>query len=72
MKFIQIENLSKKEIMKVLKEVKGVSFTVSTKIVNESQWNKFENILPTILASGFKESEQSSGQFGSTKYFTKE
>jgi hypothetical protein len=71
MKFIAIENLSKKEISAILKSARRVSFTLSTKFVNESKWNKFDNILPQILTAGFIESDQEVGNFGSTKFFTK-
>ena len=71
MKFIELENLSKKEIALKLKQVSAVSFTLSTKFVKDEKWNKFKNILPTLLGAGFIEINQEIGNFGSTKYFTK-
>lgn len=71
MKFIELENLSKKEIDLKLKQVRGVSFTLSTKFVKDEKWNMFKNILPKILASGFIETNQEIGNFGSTIYFAK-
>lgn len=71
MKFAALENLSKKEISQTLKEVAGVSFTLSTKFVRESQYNFFEKILPKIAKAGFKEAGEDRGNFGVTKFFKK-
>jgi hypothetical protein len=71
MKFIELSNLSKKQIKDTLKQVAGVSFTLSTKFVKEEKWNLFNNILPVILAAGFTEKEQDIGHFGTTKFFSK-
>jgi len=72
MKFVSIENLSKKEISAKLKEAKGVSYALSTKFIIDSQWSKFKNLLPLLESTGFKEVNQEVGQFGSTKFFAKE
>ena len=71
MKFIELENLSKKEIALKLKQVRGVSFTLSTKFVKHEKWDMFVNILPKILEAGFIEINQEFGNFGTTKYFIK-
>ena len=71
MKFIELENLSKKEITEKLKQVAGVSFTVSTKFVEEEKWNFFDNILPEILGAGFVETKSDIGNFGTTRFFLK-
>lgn len=71
MKFIELENLSKKEITQKLREVKAVSFTLSTKFVKEEKWNFFDNILPEILGAGFVETKSDIGNFGTTRFFSK-
>jgi len=73
MKFIELSNLSKKQIKDTLKQVAGVSFTLSTKFVKQEKWNLFNNILPEILAAGFQLLEEKTeiGNFGTTKFFSK-
>lgn len=73
MKYVEISNLSNKEVDQKLKEVNGVSITVSTKCVNDSQFNRALKLLEVLKKSNFVENEEKMeiGQFGITRFFNK-
>lgn len=74
MKYSQIENLSNQELAQKLKEVKAVSLTMSTKFASDEKFNRALKIQETLKKEGFVEQEGKVeiGQFGITKFFTKE